>query len=58
MASPCGHDTAGREPMRRIHRLDELKGYTFRDLIMMANMGRVGMQHIVKLAAERGIQIK
>jgi DNA-directed RNA polymerase alpha subunit len=41
-----------------IHRIDQLRGHTFRDLIMMPNMGRACVEQIAKLAAERGIEIQ
>jgi DNA-directed RNA polymerase alpha subunit len=41
-----------------IERIGQLKGYTFRDLVRIPNMGRAGAEQIVKLAAERGIEIK
>jgi DNA-directed RNA polymerase alpha subunit len=41
-----------------IERIGQLKGYTLRDLVRIPNMGRAAAEQIVKLAAERGIEIK
>ncbi len=41
-----------------IQRIDQLQGYTFRDLIMMPNMGRACVEQVVKLAAKRGIIVE
>jgi DNA-directed RNA polymerase alpha subunit len=41
-----------------IHRVEQLRGYSFRDLIRMPNMGRACVEQLVKLAAEHEIEIK
>jgi len=41
-----------------IERIGQLKGCTLRELIRIPNMGRASAEQFVKLAAERGIEIK
>lgn len=41
-----------------IHQIDQLDGITSRDLLCIPKIGRGAAEQIVKLAAERGIEIK
>jgi hypothetical protein len=43
--------------MDGIRKITQLQGFTFLDLSRMPNMGRIGIEQIVRLAAAHGIEI-
>jgi DNA-directed RNA polymerase alpha subunit len=53
-----GARTASALGERGIHRIEDLRGLSLRDLLRMPNLGRVQAEEATRLAADRGFEIR